>query len=151
MVHHDIVLKQWRSGTGQWSVWRVGRRRLAWRPRFPNPVFLDGWAGSGPFEIIGLAILLVLAIGHLLNWLAALLATAVVWPYRALSGRWLVVAYPLSSHLREDDPGSERPHQRRVDTRSAAMALTKQWARDIEQLGRPQEPPREATAAWLLT
>jgi hypothetical protein len=129
----------------------VGRRRLAWRPRFPNPAFLDGWADSGPFEIIGIAILLVLAIGHLLNWLAALLATAVVWPYRALSGRWLVVAYPLSSDLGEDDHGRGHPHQRRVNTHAAAMALTIQWASDIEQLGRPQEPPLEETAAGLRT
>ncbi|GIF70968.1 hypothetical protein Asi02nite_04860 [Asanoa siamensis] len=130
----------------------MGRRRLAWRPRFPQPAWLDGWSGShGPFEIILLAIILVLTIGHVLNWLAALLATAVVWPYRTVSGRWLVVAYPLESHPGVDDRGSDRPHQRRVNGHSAATALTHQWARDIEQFGGPREPLHDEASAGLGT
>jgi hypothetical protein len=127
----------------------VGRRRLAWRPRFPQP--RDGLQGGdgGPFEIIVLAILLVVTIGYLLNWLAALLATAVVWPYRTVSGRWLVVAYPVSSHLGLFDEGSDRQHQRRVNALSAATALTHQWARDIEQLGGPQEPSHDEVPSGL--
>ncbi|MEV1144003.1 hypothetical protein [Micromonospora sp. NPDC049799] len=137
------MLAHWRNESGQLRVWRLGRRRLAWRPRFPQPA-LQG-ADGGPFEIIALAILLVVTIGYLLDWLAALLATAVVWPYRAMSGRWPVVAYPLPSHLGEDGQSRTRLHRHRVKDRQAALALTRQWARDIEQLGRPQGP-REGAA-----
>jgi hypothetical protein len=133
------MLAQWRNESGQLRAWRVGCRRLAWRPRFPK-LALEG-ADGGPFEIIVMAILLVVGIGHVLNWLAALLATAVVWPYRAISGRWSVVAYPLDpSDLGEDDQGSDRPHRRRVKDRQEAVALTRQWVRDIEQQGSPQVP-----------
>ncbi|MER7894217.1 hypothetical protein ABTX15_30825 [Micromonospora sp. NPDC094482] len=129
------MLAQWRNESGRLRVWRVGRRRLAWRPRFPQPAL--GGSDAGPFEIIALAILLVLTIGHVLNWLAALLATTVVWPYRAASGRWLVVAYPLPAHLGDDDPGRHDLHRQGVKDRQAALALTREWAKNIEQLGRP--------------
>ncbi|MEV4538251.1 hypothetical protein AB0J82_31170 [Asanoa sp. NPDC049518] len=89
------MLKQGRNKFGQLLVWRLGRR-LAWRPRLPAP---DGGDG-GPFEIIVLAILAVLVIAHLLNWLAALLATAVIWPYQTVTGRWLVIAHVVSSTSR---------------------------------------------------
>ncbi|MFF4875103.1 hypothetical protein [Micromonospora sp. NPDC000668] len=130
-----IMLAQWRDESGQLRAWRVGRRRLAWRPRFPRPTALEG-ADGGPFEIIVFAIILVLSLGYLLNWFAALLATAVVWPYRAVSGRWLVVAYPLDPSLvATDDHRGDRSHRRAVTGRPAALALTEQWVRDIERQG----------------
>ncbi|MFG1867074.1 hypothetical protein [Micromonospora arborensis] len=130
------MLALWRDESGQLCAWRVGRRRLAWRPRFPQPS-LEG-ADGGPFEIIVVAILAVLGLVYLLNWLAALLATSVVWPYRAISGRWRVVAYPLDPSLvATDDRGGDLPHRRRVVGRTAAVALTRQWVRDIERQGYP--------------
>ncbi|MBM7489225.1 hypothetical protein JOD64_000447 [Micromonospora luteifusca] len=130
------MLALWRDESGQLCAWRVGRRRLAWRPRFPRPP-LEG-ADGGPFEIIVIAILAVLGLGHLLNWLAALLATSVVWPFRAISGRWPVVAYPLDPSLvATDDRDGDPPHRRRVAGRTAAVALTRQWVRDIERQGHP--------------
>lgn len=136
MTRMVVVLR--RNGSGQLCAWRVGRRRLAWRPRFPNLRGLEG-AGGGPFEIIALAILLVVGVGHALNWFAALLATVVAWPYRAISGRWPVVAYPIDpSGVNMGDEGDDRPHRRHVQGRQSALALARQWALDIEQHGRPQ-------------
>ncbi|MGC4772119.1 hypothetical protein ACLQ25_24500 [Micromonospora sp. DT44] len=129
------MLAQGRDESGQLRAWRVGRRRLAWRPRIARPR-LEG-ADGGPFEIVVVVILAVLGLGHLLNWLAALLATSVVWPYRALSGRWPVEAYPLDPSLVATDRGGDLPHRRRVAGRVAAMKLTRQWVRDIEMAGAP--------------
>lgn len=70
-------------------MWRVGRRRLAWRPRSLTR-FLEG--ADGPI----LAIVVLLAgVYLLLSWTGALLTTLAVWPSRAASGRWPVVAYIL--------------------------------------------------------
>ncbi|RAO51620.1 hypothetical protein LUPAC06_06305 [Micromonospora saelicesensis] len=139
-----VMVALWRDESGHLRAWRVGRRRLAWRPRFPQRAALQG-ADGGPFEIIVFAIVLVLGLVHLLNWLAALLATSVVWPYRAVFGRWPVVAYPLDSSLvSTDDEGGDRPHRRRVAGRAAAVALTQQWVRNIERQGHPEEGEQPA-------
>ncbi|MEO3769137.1 hypothetical protein [Micromonospora sp. B9E7] len=131
------MVAAWRDESGQLRTWRVGRRRLAWRPRFPQPEWLAGGDG-GPFELLVVAVLLLIGLGYLLNWLAALLATSVVWPWRAISGRWPVVAYPLDSSLvATDDQRGDRPYQQRVTGRAAAMALTRQWVRNVEQQGHP--------------
>ncbi|MFK4244606.1 hypothetical protein ACI2KV_17125 [Micromonospora chokoriensis] len=128
----------WRDESGHLRAWRVGRRRLAWRPRFPQAGWLAGGDG-GPFELLTFSVFLLIGLGYLLTWLAALLATVVVWPYRAVSGRWPVVAYPLdSSPVATDDQRGDRPYRQQVTGRAAGAALTRQWARDIEQHGHPE-------------
>ncbi|SIN41230.1 hypothetical protein SAMN04489832_6686 [Micromonospora cremea] len=95
--------------------------------------------------MIVVAVILLLGLGYLLNWLAALLATSVVWPYRAVSSRWPVVAYPLDSSLvARDDQRGDRSHRRRVTGRAAALALTERWVRDIERQGHLEEGGRPA-------
>ncbi|WP_089245274.1 hypothetical protein [Asanoa hainanensis] len=60
----------------------------------------------------------------LLNWMAALLATVVVWPWRVVSGRWLVVAYSTTGN---------HPHRWvRVRSRAAADALALEWASEVK-------------------
>ncbi|MGW0214117.1 hypothetical protein ACWDXH_06980 [Micromonospora chokoriensis] len=131
----------WRDESGRLHAWRVGRRRLAWRPRFPQGTWLAGGDG-GPFELLVLPFFVLIVLGYLLIWLAALLATVVVWPYRAVSGLWPVVAYPLdSSPVATDDQRGDQPYRRQVTGRAAAVTLTRQWARDIEQHGHPEPAP----------
>jgi hypothetical protein len=116
-----------RSESGQWVMWRVGRRRLAWRPRSVAR-FLDG--ADGPLFVA----FAVPVVGWLLaNWVGALLATLVVWPARTVSGRWRVVAYLL------DPPGGDDRLQRvHVRGRARAQAVAQQWVLDIKRQGRPQ-------------
>ncbi|MET7863127.1 hypothetical protein [Micromonospora taraxaci] len=131
----------WRDESGRLHAWRAGRRRLAWRPRFPQAAWLaDGYIG--PFELLVLPVFLLIGLGYLVTWLAALLATVVVWPYRAVSGRWPVVAYPLdSSPVATDDQRGDRPYRQQVTGRAAGAALTQQWARTIERHGHPEPAP----------
>ncbi|MEU4238382.1 hypothetical protein [Actinoplanes sp. NPDC026619] len=117
-----------RVESGQWVKWRVGRRRLAWRPGAGAPGTF-----SIPSDDLGLVIGVVVLSVVLLVWSAALLATAVVWPARVITGRWLVVAYVVDRH--DDDPP---PQRRQVRGRAAADVLARQWAADIKRTGRPQ-------------
>lgn len=126
-----------RLESGQWVYWRVGRQRIACLPG-------AGLAGAAlnlfQFDsadgALGLVIL-ALAIGPLLLWLAgSLMLTAVVWPWRIVSGRW-----PVYAHIRD---GDEIPDMRRlIKGRKAADALVRRWAADIERSGRPQPPELE--------
>lgn len=118
-----------RSQSGQWVKWRVGRRRAKWFGGAPD--FLG-------FEIVFSVFKMdmeawFLAFPFLLWWLlrlvANLVATAVAWPFRALTGRWTVVAYELG------DP-TERPEiRRKVKGRKAADALAHEWAAIIKRDG----------------
>jgi hypothetical protein len=113
-----------RSQSGHWVKWRVGRRRMA---------FLGGPTGATAFELgVDLEawfLLLPVLVWWLLKVTVLLVSTAVVWPFRALTGRWTVVAYEL------DDP-TERPEiRRRVKGRKAADALAREWAAVIERDG----------------
>lgn len=126
-----VVLSRLESGT--WVKWRVGRRRLAWRPGASVLRLLE--FAQDPFTFF----VLVPVLGWwLLSWIAALLATAVVWPVRAISGRWLVVAYMLGGDEHE-------PRYRWVRGRQAADLTVRQWRRDIEEHGRPAVSGEAAT------
>jgi hypothetical protein len=133
----DVVQIPARLESGQWVYWRVGRRRVAWLPgaglAAATVHLLDFDSADG---VLGLVIL-ALAVGPLLLWLAgSLLLTAVVWPWRIAVGRW-----PVYAHLRDGDevPGMDRV----VKGRKAADALVRRWAADIERTGRPQPPDHE--------
>ncbi|MEV4533786.1 hypothetical protein AB0J82_08140 [Asanoa sp. NPDC049518] len=76
---------------------------------------------------IVLALNLLPIVWWLVMWLAALLATVAVWPWRAVSGRWLVVAYSTT--------GSDKSRRAHVRGRAAADALAREWASEIK--GRP--------------
>jgi hypothetical protein len=67
-----------------------------------------------------------------LNWVAALLATVVVWPLRAITRRWPVVAYVLYPY-----DGDSRRHLTGPLRRAEADALVRQWAEDIKRHGTP--------------
>jgi hypothetical protein len=119
-----------------WRMWRVGRRRLALRPRY------HGWiinADDG-YGILLVVNLIPLA-GYLLSWIAALAATAVAWPWRSLTGRWLVVAYM------PDPDGDDGLRRVQVKGRTNADALARQWLLDIKQHGEPGAPPTRVAAA----
>jgi hypothetical protein len=108
-------------------MWRVGRRRLAWRPRSATR-FLEG--ADGPIFLV----VAVPVLGYwLLSWVGALLATVVVWPCRRVTGNWPVVAYQL------DPPDGDDNVQRiRATGCAEAEAAARQWVLDIKQHGRPQ-------------
>ncbi|WP_143049656.1 hypothetical protein [Asanoa ishikariensis] len=112
-----------KGASGEWDAWRVGRRRLAWRP-----VYM-GWNLNDSVDMTGilLALNLLPFVFWLLNWLAALLTTVFVWPWRAVSGRWLVVAYTTT--------GNEPDRRAHVRGRAPADALAREWAKEI--IGRP--------------
>ncbi|MEU4690530.1 hypothetical protein [Actinoplanes sp. NPDC023714] len=122
-----------RAGNGEWVAWRVGRRRLAWQPQYGDRggggLDLSGLQGEIG-GVIALAIMGLLLLWWVMNWLLVLLATAVVWPWRAITGRWQVVAYVT-------DTGGRELESRWVRGRSAADELARQWATEIEQHGRP--------------
>ncbi|GAA2633851.1 hypothetical protein Adu01nite_55950 [Paractinoplanes durhamensis] len=109
-----------RLESGDWVRWRVGRRRLAWLPGAHVLGALQ--FAQDPFTLFVAIPVLAWWLG---TWLAALLATLVVWPVRMVTGRWTVVAYMLNS------PGDERFRRLRVDGREAADATVQQWASDI--------------------
>jgi hypothetical protein len=126
--HHVAVLVPARSESGQWVWWRVGRRRLAWRPGVQVLEFLQ--FADGPLAIaVGVPVLA----WWLGAWVVALLATAVVWPVRAIRGRWPVVAY------RPDGPHGSGWHCQWVEGRAAADAAAEKWAAEISRDGRPTE------------
>ncbi len=66
---------------------------------------------------------------------AALVATAVVWPWRASTGRWPVVAYPTG-----DDPDAVL-HCVWVTGRAAANAQAQRWVEETRLHGRPLVGP----------
>ena len=111
-------------------MWRVGRQRLAWRPR---P--LTRWIDTGIDELTAVVMALPVAL-WMLNWMTAMFATCAVLPYRAIVGRWPVIAYIL-------DPadGNRRLHRACPRRRPEATALMHQWALDIKQHGQPEMPP----------
>ncbi|WP_285551339.1 hypothetical protein [Actinoplanes regularis] len=119
-----------RSATGEWRRWRIGRRRLAWRPSSTPLEAL----GLLDLEVIGLILLLPFLAWWLATWIAALLATTVVWPMRAISGRWTVVAYDL------DSSNDIEPVYCSVPDRETADATVRRWVAEIQRHGRlPQE------------
>lgn len=118
-----------RAASGNYELWRVGRRRLAFRPYVTD--LLDVSDGSD----LSLFIILIQVVPIALVWCVALLFTVVVWPRRALTGNWLVVAYPTRS------PGQAR---RQYTTSTAeAKALVAVWA-EAAKKGELQLKPRDA-------
>ncbi|GAA2532516.1 hypothetical protein GCM10010201_35000 [Pilimelia columellifera subsp. columellifera] len=89
-MHYECVLVLSRSGSGQWTHWRVGRRRLAW---MPGSRILRETLAAGEASFI---IAVPLIAWWLVQWACVLLATLAAWPWRMASGRWPVVAYPLN-------------------------------------------------------
>ncbi|WP_433789288.1 hypothetical protein [Actinoplanes sp. CA-252034] len=98
------------------------------------------WIGGGPtgmtlieFGAVDSEFFLLVIVLVPLWWLFRLtfflLATAVVWPFRALTGRWTVVAYELI------DPDEKPVIRRKVKGRKAADALAREWAAIIEREG----------------
>lgn len=111
--------------SGRRVTWRVGRRRLAWRPRY------QGWFLHEPDEFEVLVVLNAIPLAaYLLNWAGALLATAAVWPWRAVTGRWPVVAYPTTT--------GAKGYRTHVRGRRAADALAQQWQIEITENGQPR-------------
>lgn len=125
------------TGTGQWTVWRIGRRRLAWRPRLTvSGRAVPPQTGLDLIDVtIGLLLAAFWVVYAAVNWTGALITTMIVWPWRAVAGRWPVVAYVL------DPAGSGLPSVR-VDglSRAAADELTRRWAADIKAGGGPMQP-----------
>jgi hypothetical protein len=123
-----------RDATGTWRMWRVGRRRLAWRPHYHGWI-VDADDGHGILLIVNLLPL----VGYLANWVAALAATAAAWPHRAFTGTWPVVAYML------DPDGGDGLRRADVRGQREADELARQWVLDIKQHGQPQ------TGRWQST
>lgn len=123
-VHTATVVVTGRDAAGRPVMWRVGRRRLAWRPRSVTRFLggVDEWF---------LLAVLPLTCWYLLNWTAALAATPIVWAWRATTGRWSVVAYVFDA---DDD---DRFRRVTVHGRAAAADLARQWATDIREHGQP--------------
>ena len=119
------VLVMARNEDGQWMMWRVGRHRLAWRPRGQAHWNTPGYR----YNPVGLR---YKETSHLLNWVAAVVATAVVWPWRAMTGRWPVVAYVLDPY-----DGDSRQQRTGPLPRAEAHALACRWAEHIKHYGRP--------------
>jgi hypothetical protein len=113
----------WQAPTGEWTMWRVGRQRLAWRPASREAwqapgydYFRNRWKADsqGP------------------EWVAALLATVVVWPWRLVTNRWPVIAYILNAF-----DGDGRQRRTRPMPRAEADALVRRWAEHIQRYGQP--------------
>ncbi|MDI6096996.1 hypothetical protein QLQ12_00045 [Actinoplanes sp. NEAU-A12] len=126
-----MVLVTCRSEAGEWAMWRVGRRRLAWLPGNSRPPQGLDFFTDCPITAPAVVILVFLCLA--VSWICCLLATMVVWPVRVLVARWLVVAYPV---VGDGSPG----FRRRIRGRAEADALARQWAAEIEDHGRPQVP-----------
>ncbi|MFI5491569.1 hypothetical protein [Actinoplanes sp. NPDC051859] len=116
-----------RDATGAWWRWRVGRRRLAWLPGPGALELLD----FGQIPVLGWLVALAAFLWWLLMWCSALLVTLIVWPMRAATGRWTVVARRLD--------GDDLQARRRVQGRAAADSLVAQWAAELERHGRLPE------------
>ena len=105
---------------GVWATWRVGRRRLAWRPDY------EGWAIDSVDTTGTVLVLNVIPLAlYLLNWIAALVATTITWPLRTTTGKWPVVAYSITT--------GDKVHRIDVQGRDAADALAHRWALEIER------------------
>ena len=114
-----------RSPTGEWIPWRVGRQRLAWRPVPRAP-----WRAPGyRYDPFGLR---ERETFDILNWLSALVATAVVWPWRAVTNRWPVIAY-----VPDDPEGNIQMHRTPPMRRAQAKAVARDWAEHIKRYGEP--------------
>jgi hypothetical protein len=114
-----------RSPAGEWTIWRVGRQRLAWRPdrqlRSHQYAFGDyERREAASFEAV--------------SWVGALLSTIVVLPWRIVVNRWPVIAY-VSVPM--DVPGPAR--RTRPMPRAAADELVRHWAAHIKEHGLPPE------------
>jgi|tagenome__1003787_1003787.scaffolds.fasta_scaffold20868735_2 hypothetical protein len=107
-------------------MWRVGRHRLAWRPARQ--------CGLHPYRPLHFRHRYEES-AEVASWLAAVLATIVVLPWRALSNRWPVVAYQL---VPMDEPG--RPVRSRPLPRAQADELVRTWAAYIERHARLPQP-----------
>jgi hypothetical protein len=114
-----------RIGPGLWLTWRVGRRRLAYVPRWVGTWLLELSEFFPPLIVVPVAI-------YLANWIAALTATCVTWPRRQFTGRWTVVAYVLGPV-----DGDDRMRTVEVDGKRAATELGRRWAQEIKQQGQP--------------
>jgi hypothetical protein len=125
--HNIDVLAIAKDATGNWRAWRVGRRRLAWCPRYRG-WFINADDDHGILLVVNLIPFAV----YLLSWIAALAATIVTWPWRAMTGRWLVVAYM------PDPDGGDGLRRARVRGRVNADALARQWLLAIKQHGEPE-------------
>jgi hypothetical protein len=109
-------------------MWRVGRHRLAWRParrRGLHPYRPLHYRLQHRYE----------EAAEGASWLAAVLATIVVLPWRALSNRWPVVAYQL---VPMDEPG--RVVRSQALPHAAADELVRTWAAYIESHDELPEP-----------
>ncbi|MEW2331831.1 hypothetical protein AB0880_29015 [Micromonospora chersina] len=114
-----------RAPTGEGILWRVGRQHMAWRPvprapwRAPGYRYpLTGLRGPETFDM--------------LSALGALLATPLVWPWRAVTNRWPVVAYALDA-----PDGNIHLHRTPPMRRAQAKVVVRAWAEHIERYGEP--------------
>jgi hypothetical protein len=123
----STVLVMTKDESGQLTMWRVGRQRLAWRPRSVGR-WIEGL--DGPLFVLAV----IPMTWYLLNWLAALLATTIAWSWRAMTGRWPVVAYTL------DAVGEDKFHRIVVEGCADADALARRWALDVKEHGQPRAP-----------
>ncbi|KUL21412.1 hypothetical protein ADL15_50680 [Actinoplanes awajinensis subsp. mycoplanecinus] len=119
------MLVMTRPRGGEWMQWRVGRQRLAWRPTRRAALHEYDPFGMRENETV-----------ETLSWIAALLATIVVLPWRIVTNRWPVVAYVLA-------PLDVESQRRRTAPlpRAEARALVRQWAAYIERHGEPPPLP----------
>lgn len=161
-THERVECMKVRGPNG--AEWRAGRRWLAWRPRMSKALsFLLTVAGSLSFDVlfplavIALTLAAPLAVLHLLNWAAALVATPVALALRAWGGRaWTVVAYPYRYAYRHGE------YVGAVSGFTAAGELADRVRAEIERTGTPQPlggppPPsrlrdedRTAAERWIL-
>ncbi|WP_212844441.1 hypothetical protein [Catellatospora sp. IY07-71] len=122
-----------RDPDGAVQLWRVGRRRIAWRPRSAIIGLAHDEGDMFPTLPGRLAF-------QLLEWVPALAATAVVWPWRVHTGRWPVVAYTLGM---ADQAGYR--YEEVVVGRAEADASARHWAEEIRRYGRPQSREPDET------
>ena len=71
------------------------------------------------------------------GWTIAFLITAVVWPWRELTGRWPVVAYPTTG-----GPAADKKWIIIVNGKANADVLTQQWVEEIRARGEPVAQPK---------
>jgi hypothetical protein len=135
LAHHCGVLVMSRTPTGEWTMWRVGRLRLAWRPIMRAP-----WTPTTDYDPMAKRTEQDV---DLLNWLAVLLATPLVWPWRAVTNQWPVIAYTMYP-----TDGDSRQRRSAPMPRTEADALVREWADHIKQYG---EPPPQGRASRSST
>jgi hypothetical protein len=128
--------------------WRVARQWLAWRPR-PSRALRACWNAFLSFQdpftavigVLALALLIPLALLHLLNWTAALLLT----PFALLGRTSLQRPWPV---LARADNGDE--YRADADGARAADDLVDRVRTEISQYGEPKslappQPPHNQT------